>query len=155
MAVQTVLKGGDIALGTSAVMFAMTISGTIFYSVGNSILQDRLIHELRQRVPRVVDPRVVIAAGANGLVDSMREIYPQYVDQILAAYEAALQRVFLISVVMACLSALGSFFIEWKSVKNDKPAVQDGTVVSDVANDEAKVEAAASKSQAESNSETA
>ncbi|OIW28645.1 major facilitator superfamily transporter [Coniochaeta ligniaria NRRL 30616] len=119
MAAQTVLAGGDVAIGTSVVIFMITMSGTIFYSVGNSVLQDRLIHELSRRVPDV-DPSVVVGAGANNLVDAMRKIYPQYVDGILASYEAALQRVFLISVILACLSAFGSFFIEWRSVKKDK-----------------------------------
>lgn len=119
MAAQTVLTGGDVAVGTSLVIFMTTISGTVFYSVGNSVLQDRLIRELSKRVP-AVNPSVVIGAGANNLVDAMRKIYPQYVDGILASYEAALQQVFLISIILACLSAFGSVFIEWRSVKKDK-----------------------------------
>lgn len=139
MAAQTVLTGGDVAIGTSLVIFMTTISGTVFYSVGNSVLEDRIIRELSKRVP-AVDPSVVIGAGANNLVDTMRKIYPQYVDGILASYEAALQRVFLISVILACLSAFGSFLIEWRSVKKDKkpkdPGEAGGPNATETAKDE-------------------
>lgn len=110
-----------MAIGTSVAMFCITMSGTIFYSVGNNVLQDRLIAELGERVPEV-DPFVVINAGANKLVAAMEKVYPQYVDGILDSYEAALQRVSLISVLLACLSTVGAVFVEWKSVKKAKPA---------------------------------
>ncbi len=118
---QTVLTGKDMALGTSLIIFAQTISGTIFSSVANNIFQSGLVTELSARVP-AVDPAIVVAAGANGLVQSMTKIYPQYVGGILAAYAAALQKVWVIPVVLACLSVFGSTLVEWRSVKEKKAA---------------------------------
>lgn len=119
MVPQTVLSGADVALGTSAMVFMQTISGTVFLSVGGNVFQDRLRAELAARVPDV-DPGVVVRSGASRLREAMGRVYPHDVEGILAAYAAALQRVFLISVVLACLSVFGSAFCEWKSVKKDK-----------------------------------
>ncbi|KAB5555076.1 hypothetical protein GE09DRAFT_1239529 [Coniochaeta sp. 2T2.1] len=113
---QTVLTGKDVAIGSSVVFFATTIFGTIFYSVSNNVLQDKLIRGLERRVPEV-EPAVVIAAGANNLVYTMGEIYPTYVDGIFESYEKALQSVFLIAVVLAAVSASGSLFVERRGVK--------------------------------------
>jgi hypothetical protein len=113
------LKGGDIALGTSAMVFVQTISGTIFLSVAGNIFQDRLRAELKAQAP-TVDPIVVISSGASELKSHMSKIYPDnLVEGILRSYAVALRNVFLISVVLACLSVFGSAFCEWKSVKKD------------------------------------
>ena len=119
MVPQTVLTGSDISLGTSLMVFTQTMSGTVFSSVGNNIFQDGLVSGLAD-LP--VDPAVVISAGASGLVQSMTEKYPEFVDEILGAYAQALQRVWKIPVVLACLGVFGSSLMEWRSVKKDLKA---------------------------------
>lgn len=123
---QTVLSPTDISRGTSLIIFAQTISGALFLSIGINVLQDRLIAELEEIVPQV-NPAVVIAAGAAELVASMEKVYPQYVSGILEGYAKALQAVFLIFVVLAVVSILGAVVVEWKSVtKNKKQATEVG-----------------------------
>ncbi|KAJ9150791.1 Major facilitator superfamily transporter [Pleurostoma richardsiae] len=120
MVPQTILTGADISLGTSLMIFAQTISGTIFLSVCQNVFQEKLLHELESRVP-AADPAVVIAHGASGLKSAMGDIYPKdVVDGILRAYSDAMQNIWIISVVLACLSILGVMLVEWKSVKKDK-----------------------------------
>ncbi|KAK0636634.1 major facilitator superfamily domain-containing protein, partial [Bombardia bombarda] len=116
MVPQTVLTGGDISRGTSVIIFAQTISGTIWVSVANTIFQDGIIAELAIHAP-TANPNVVVAAGGNGFVEAMRRVYPDMVDQIVLSYSLALQRVWIIAVVLACVSTFGAVFQEWRSVK--------------------------------------
>ncbi len=116
---QTILSDSDISLGLSMILFSQMISGTIVLSIGTNVLQSRLIAQLQAMVPEV-DPAVVISAGASNLVQSMGMVYPQYVDEILQAYCKALQAVFLVPVILAVLSILGTVLVEWKSVKKNK-----------------------------------
>lgn len=113
---QAVLTGSDVPLGTAAIIFVQTLSGTVFLSVGQNVFQSRLIGELRGRVPRV-DPQVVLDSGAADLAQNMAKLYPEDVQGILVAYAEALQAVFLIALVLSCLSLLGSGSCEWKNVK--------------------------------------
>ncbi|KAK3323779.1 major facilitator superfamily transporter [Cercophora scortea] len=121
MVPQTVLAGGDIAIGTSVMMFTQTLSATIWISVANNVLQQGLFDELSVRAPEV-DPRIVANAGAQSVVESMSKVYPDSVEQILVSYSKALQRVWIIPVVLACLSIFGSAFQEWRSVRRGKDA---------------------------------
>jgi hypothetical protein len=117
MVPQTVLSGGDIAIGTALMIFAQTISGTILLSVGENILQDGLLGELAVRAPSV-DPKIVISSGASGLKDKMLKLYPaDVVQEILESYSAALRRIWIMAVCLGCLSLIGSGLMEWRSVK--------------------------------------
>ncbi|OAA66814.1 Major facilitator superfamily domain, general substrate transporter [Niveomyces insectorum RCEF 264] len=120
MVPQTVLQGRDIALGTSTMIFMQTMSGTIFLSVSANVFQGRLVAELARRAPDV-DPQVVVGSGASGIQAAMSALYSEAdVQAILASYALGLRRVFLLGLVLACLTVLGSTTVEWKSVKKDK-----------------------------------
>ncbi|KAL1895608.1 hypothetical protein Sste5346_005077 [Sporothrix stenoceras] len=122
MVPQTVLKGRDIALGTSAMIFWQTISGTIFLSVAQNLFADHLVDELQKRAPGV-DAQFVVASGASDVQATMSKVYsPAQVTEIVASYAAALQKVFLLSLILACLTVLGSASLEWKNVNKGKKA---------------------------------
>lgn len=125
MVPQTVFTGPDISLGTSAMMFTQTLTGSVFLSVAQNVWQSSLLKYLENDVPEV-DPRLVIANGASGLAGAMSKLYSKAtVTGILKAYSKALQNVWIIAVVLACLSIFGTVFIEWKSVKaKPKPATE-------------------------------
>lgn len=116
---QTVFSGPDISLGTSMVIFAQTMSGTIWISVANNIFLGNLVTELTERAPNV-DPRVVTTAGASGVTESLGKIYPDAIGEILEAYSAALGKLWIIPAVLACLGVMSCAFVEWKSVKGDR-----------------------------------
>ncbi|KAK1752244.1 major facilitator superfamily domain-containing protein [Echria macrotheca] len=118
MVPQTLYSGPDASIGMSMMIFAQTLSGTIWISVGNNIFQDRLVAEIETRAPGV-DPKTVVAAGAGEIAISLGKIYPDAIGQILEAYSAALRQLWVLVVILACLGALGCVFIEWKSVKRD------------------------------------
>ena len=120
MVPQTILEGEDISIGTSVIMFAETISGTVFLSVCQNVFENKLIRELRQRVP-TADPRIVLESGASSLVSTMSKLYPQQVvEKVLEAYSKALQPIWIITVVLGSLSLFGAVCTEWVSVKKDK-----------------------------------
>ncbi|CAK7243483.1 MAG: hypothetical protein STHCBS139747_005008 [Sporothrix thermara] len=120
MVPQTVLQGRDIPLGTSAMIFAQTMSGAIFLAVAQNLFASHLVSELATRAPGV-DPQFVVNSGTANLKATMGAVYsPQQVDGIIAAYAAALQKVFLMTLILATLTVLGSASLEWKSVKKGK-----------------------------------
>lgn len=120
MVPQTVLKGRDIALGTSAMIFMQTISGTIFLSVAQNLFTDHLVQELAAHAPGV-DAQFVVAAGAADIQATMSKVYsPAQVTEIIASYAAALQKVFLLALILATLTVLGSATLEWKNVNKGK-----------------------------------
>lgn len=119
-AVQTVLKGADISLGTSAIVLVQTISGTIFLAVGQNVFQAKLLEELSVTAPDV-DPRLVVSNGVSGLVTLIAETYgAAAVQGVLEAYNTALRRCFMVFVILAPLTILGAAGMEWKDVRQQK-----------------------------------
>jgi hypothetical protein len=125
IAVQTVLKGDDISIGTSLVVLTQALSGSIFLAVGQNLFQGKLVKELTTRVPQV-DAKVVMASGAADLQETMTKLYGEKLMRgIVEAYNAALRRCFLVCIILSCLAIIGAICMEWKSVKADKNTKSD------------------------------
>ncbi|GAB1215127.1 hypothetical protein ATERTT37_004313 [Aspergillus terreus] len=113
IAVQTVLPPPEVPVAVSLVFFCQQLGGTIFVSVGENIFSQNLIAGLT-RVIHDLDPETIANTGATDL----RRIVPRDdLPTVLVEYNAALHWVFLVGTIMAALSALGAFALEWKSVK--------------------------------------
>ncbi|KAJ5506982.1 hypothetical protein N7453_005939 [Penicillium expansum] len=113
IAVQTVLQPRDIPVGVSLVFFCQQLGGAIFVSVGENVFGQKLIAGLT-RVIDDFDPETIVNTGATNL----RSIVPaKDLPAVLFEYNAALHWVFIVGTIMAALSALGAFALEWKSVK--------------------------------------
>jgi len=124
MVPQTIFTGKEIALGTSAMIFMQTMSGTILVAVAQSVFQQDLVSNL-SNVPGI-DPQVVVNSGANDLKTHMDKLYrPDQVQSILEAYAIALQKVFLMALILCALSLLGAGTLEWRSTKKLKKAQGD------------------------------
>ncbi|KAL8364862.1 hypothetical protein RB595_003913 [Gaeumannomyces hyphopodioides] len=113
MAVQTVLPIEDVPVGTSVVVFLQTLGGALFVSIGHNVFTNRLVENLSVIFPGV-DVAAVLKSGATGLTTSLS---PEMVPVVLAAYSAALTKVFLVAAALSAISIIGSAFIEWESVK--------------------------------------
>ncbi|KAL7935514.1 major facilitator superfamily domain-containing protein [Trichoderma chlorosporum] len=128
MVAQTVFKGPDIALSTSALIFIQTLAGTIFLSVAENIFQNQLHSQLHKLVPEI-DPRDVIETGASSLRQFIKAKFPQYLNIALTAYNNAIRHVFLLSIIFACLNVIPIAFMEWVSpVKIGEPAAEADVV---------------------------
>jgi hypothetical protein len=121
-AVQTALQGRDIALGTSTIVLAQTLSGAVFLSVCENLLRTTLLRELQDQVPQV-DPADVLGHGASGLKAAMLDKYGEATTRaILVAYNEAVRQCFLVSVVLVSMALVGALGMEWKSVKRREPS---------------------------------
>lgn len=118
MAVQTVFEGADMAIATSVIVFIQAIAGTILLAAAQTTLQTKILSEVSQ-IPGV-DPSDIVGVGAADLYKAVRAKYPTKLNPILDAYNTALRQVFLIAVVLMCLTVIGAAAMEWKSVKAKK-----------------------------------
>lgn len=112
MAAQTVLPREDVAIGASLMFFGQTLFGSIFTTVGQSVLDNQLANRLAG-IPGI-DPTLI---QGTGVTDLLRHIPAQYLPAVLEAYNGSLRKVFLVGLVMACLSVPASLAMEWRSVK--------------------------------------
>ncbi|KAK4234362.1 major facilitator superfamily domain-containing protein [Achaetomium macrosporum] len=117
LAVQTALPPQDVPVGLALMFFGSLIGSTVFVSVGENVLSNQLVKRMTG-LPGF-DVQLVTSGGATALLDS---IAPNARGAALVAYNAALRDVFLVGLIVTCLAVLGTFTLEWLSVKKDKPA---------------------------------
>lgn len=116
IAVQTVLPGPDIPIGTAIVMFSQTLGGALFISVAQNVFTNRLLQNVKAIVPDL-DPMAVMNAGAT----TLQQVIPsQYLAGVRLAYNDSLMDTFYVGVAMAAVSFFGAILFEWKSVKGKK-----------------------------------
>lgn len=116
IAAQTVLKLEDVPIGTSLIIFMQTLGGALFIAVAQTILTNRLVSNLLEKVP-TLDPSIVLKTGATSLKHA---VSADLLPDVLLAYNDALTQTFYVSLALAALSIFGSAGIEWKSVKGKK-----------------------------------
>ena len=123
VAVQTVLPLDQLPMGTAAVTSFQSLGGAVFVSVGNSIVQNKLVSAADASPIPGVDIHAVVAAGAT----QFRSFVPEAsLSAFLEAYNYALQRVFIAAIATSGLAFLAALGLEWKSVRAEK-AVEDNT----------------------------
>lgn len=113
VAIQTVLDMSEIAIATAVMIFLQLFGAAVFVSVSESVLINKLISYISQNVPGV-DAAAAASAGATNI----RNVIPlEYLPGVIQTYNDGLTQVFIIVLVMGCLTSIGSVAIEWKSVK--------------------------------------
>lgn len=114
--VQTALDMSEVPIATALIFFLQLFGAAIFVSVGEAVVTNKVVTYISNHVPGV-DSRAVTASGATNLSNVIPK---QYLNGLIREYNDALTQVFLIIVVMACLTTIGSIAVEWKSVKAEK-----------------------------------
>lgn len=115
MAAQTVLPREEVSIGVSLMLFAQTLFGAIFASIGQNILDSQLAKRLAGIIS--ITPQQIEDAGATGL---LRIIPPQDHAAALEAYNDSLHVCFQVALIVACVCILGGLGMEWFSVKKCK-----------------------------------
>lgn len=116
VAVQVVSSAKDMPVANALVMFFNSLGGAIAISIAQNIFINSLAKEIPKYAPQV-DPRVVIGAGAT----YVRQVVPkEYLEGVLEAYTKAITTALVLSIATACIAALASFGMEWKSIKGKK-----------------------------------
>ncbi|KAL0580750.1 MFS sugar transporter [Marasmius crinis-equi] len=113
MAAQTVLPLEDVPSGTAIIVFAQTVGGAIFISIAQNVFTNKLVTEVVKNAPGL-NPAVVLGAGAT----MIKTVIPQeFLGGVIEAYNQALVNAYYVAIAMACLTVVGSVFVEWRSVK--------------------------------------
>ena len=116
IAVQTVLDLSDVPTGTAIIIFAQTLGGALFVSIGQNVFTNKLVEGLAKYAPSV-DPLVVLKTGATAIQSTVDKAD---LAGVTLAYNEGLTKSFLVAAVMAATTLIGSAAIEWKSVKGKK-----------------------------------
>lgn len=110
-------------MGISVLIFVQTLGGAIFIAIAQAVFQSRLALELHDRAPQI-DANMIIKSGATAFRTTLST---KEVELVLPAYNAAVTRTLVISLVMAIVSIAGSGAVEWNKVKGTKQ--RTGSVV--------------------------
>ncbi|KAK0652336.1 major facilitator superfamily domain-containing protein [Cercophora newfieldiana] len=119
LAAQTVLGQKDAPVGLTLIMFVQLLGGAVFLSVGQNVLNNRLLEYLAP-IPGF-SARLLMNNGATTLIEVLGAAQKP---AVLAAYNEALRWVFRVGLIIICLAVPGALAMEWKSVK--KPQQKDG-----------------------------
>jgi hypothetical protein len=119
IAIQTVLPEEDVSIGTSLVVFARSLGGAIFVSVGQNVFSNHIVSGMLSRVP-FLDPSMVLESGATDLQQTVRQATSGQADvvvRILEIYNDAIVQKFVVALALACVSIIGALGVEWRTVK--------------------------------------
>lgn len=117
-AVQAVLPPDEISIGTAAVVASQSLGGAIFISVGNTLFQNHLLQASVQNMIPGVNIRAVLEGGATAFRTTVPE---SALPTLLTMYNEALRLAFTAAIPLAGVSAIAACFMEWKSVKGNRP----------------------------------
>jgi MFS family permease len=112
MAAQAVLAKKDVPTGVSLMMFAQSLGGALFVSIGQNVFTSRLISGLHDVAD--LDPQTIVNTGATAL---RHVVDPKLLPLVLEAYNGALVKVFYVAVATTCTSLLGGLGMEWINIK--------------------------------------
>lgn len=131
IAAQTVLDKKDIPAGTALLFFAQLLGGTIFVSVGQNVLEGQLLKRFSS-IPGL-SPDMIENNGATSLIDLPESVKTT----ALIAYNESLRYVFLVGLILVCLTSLGAAGMEWKTVrknlkKSDDKKGEEGTAAAKI-----------------------
>jgi hypothetical protein len=114
--VQTALSIADVPIATALVMFAQTLGGPLFVSIGQNVFQSQLHKNILARASEI-DVAKVISAGATMLRQAVpKDILPA----ILEAYNEAITQTFYVSLAIGTIAIFFALPIQWLSVKGRK-----------------------------------
>lgn len=112
--VQASLPMVDTPIATTLMSFSMMLGGAIWAAVAQNIFANVLTHNLVSSVPNV-SPDLVRLTGATELKNV---IDPQFLPQVLVAYNNALTKTWDLAVALAVVAIVGVAAIDWRiSVK--------------------------------------
>lgn len=120
IAVQTVLPEKDVSIGTCLVVFARSLGGAIFVSVGQNVFSSRIVSGIIARVPEL-DPYLILQTGATELRQAVKqssmEEHEKALAVVLEIYNDAIVQTFVLALALACVSIVGAIGVEWRTVK--------------------------------------
>lgn len=123
--VQVVLPDEQIPAGVSLVIFARSLAGSIGSAIGQNVYQDNLTKQLAGIIPT---SDLSESSGATNLIGSIQKVIgddPALFNEVLGRINYSLTRVFMVALILTCLTFPAGLIIEWKSVKKEKRKNED------------------------------
>ncbi|OGM50150.1 efflux pump antibiotic resistance protein [Aspergillus bombycis] len=115
LVVQRVLPLADVPIGIALVFFLQQLGGSVFATIGQSILSNYLVSQLSDIPGR--DPREIFSSGATNLAST---VPPEYMVDVQQAYNGACTKIFLAAMGVSLAGLLAALGMEWKSIKRGK-----------------------------------
>lgn len=116
IAAQTVLPNSEVSIGLSLLNFLSFLGGTIFVTVSQTLLENRLIEGLKEVIPSLSSSTL-----ADGGATSLRSMVSEdKLPIVLDTYNDSIRSIWYLALSLSCLIFLASFGMEWKSVKKEK-----------------------------------
>ncbi|KAH7152625.1 permease of the major facilitator superfamily [Dactylonectria macrodidyma] len=116
IAVQTSLPDADANLGLAVILFAQQFGPAVFISASQSILARRLVHNLSGLAPGLNATSI----PAMGMTDLRNQVETKSLREFLQGFNTSITQTWYLAVGLACLTAIGSGSMEWRSVKHSK-----------------------------------
>ncbi|CAI7625962.1 unnamed protein product [Penicillium pancosmium] len=119
IAVQTVLPEKDVSIGTCLVVFARSLGGAIFVSVGQNVFSNCIVSGILARVPEL-DPYIILQTGATELRHAVKQSSlgdDKVLAVVLEIYNDAIVQAFVLALALACISIVSAIGVEWRTVK--------------------------------------
>ncbi|HUX80866.1 MAG TPA: MDR family MFS transporter [Candidatus Paceibacterota bacterium] len=123
LAVQNAVHPKDLGTATSTVTFFRSIGSTIGTAILGAVLIARFSTHLTERIPNIGN------GFATGLGTSLGQIYslpPAIAAQVLGAFAAAFQDMFLWTLPFAALAFIVSLFLKEQALRTDTRDVSEG-----------------------------
>ena len=115
---QSSVESADLSTVTAMILFSQTIGGAFFVQAGQSAFSNQLLKSIPTTAPGV-NPAMVLGIGASDLRTAFT---PEQLPGILTAYMDGLRDAYAISIALAGVAFIISFFTGWKSIKGQAPA---------------------------------
>lgn len=112
LALQSTLAKKDVPTGASLIIFAQSLGGAVFTSVGSNVFNNKLAQALQGVAG--LDAAAVVQIGATQLRNLIR---PELLPMVLRAYNVAIVDCFYVGVAMSCVAVLGAVWMPWVSIK--------------------------------------
>lgn len=124
IAVQAVLPPETASMGTALIIFAQSLAGAIFLSVGSSLLRNQLSTGLSAAHLPGVNIREILSAGAT---EVRARVPGDQLARFLVIYNGSLQKIFILSIPLAALGLMAALPMEWRNLKASKGTISDET----------------------------
>ena len=115
--VQTVLPLKRVPVAISCVSFFMTLGGTLFIPISQTLFQNGLLTGIETNAPQL-DAHLFLQSGATEIRPLLASMNQQgALDVVLQAYVDGLKDTFWVTAACAIVTFVAACGLEWKSVK--------------------------------------
>jgi fucose permease len=121
IAVQTILLKEEVSIGLSIVNLFNYLGSTLFVTVGQVLLQQKLIDKLKPILPG--SDLTSLADSSAAFIRNLAS--KEQLPAVLDAYNDSLRSVWYLALGLAGLILVASFGMEWKNVKEQKSSSDD------------------------------